>query len=131
MDSYTWYQELIKPAWAPPSWLFGPVWSILYILITISFGFVVYLHFKKRIPNRVLIPFLLNLFFNIIFTPIQFWLKSNVLAAVDVALVLFTLIWAMKAIYPYKKWVTYIQIPYVIWVAFATVLQWTVTYLNF
>ena len=52
------------------------------------------------------------------------------LAALDVMLVLGTLIWAMVAIYPYRKWVTYMQIPYVLWVTFATVLQLTITYLN-
>ncbi len=130
MDAYTWYSQLIKPTWAPPSWLFGPVWTVLYVLIAVSFGRVFYLVLQKEIPKRVALPFVLNIFFNLIFTPLQFGLKNNFLAAIDILLVFGTLVWAMKGIYPYAKWVTYAQIPYVMWVAFATVLQLTVTYLN-
>ena len=131
MQTYEWYQELIKPVWAPPEWLFGPVWSVLYILIAISFGYVLYLFITKRISFLVLLPFVLNLVFNLLFSPIQFGLQNNILAAVDIVLVLGTLVWALIAIYPYARWVTYINIPYTLWVGFATVLQFTVTILNF
>lgn len=131
MDYTNWYKELVRPAWAPPSWVFSPVWSFLYILIVISFGRVFWMYFKKTIPGIVALPFLLNLIFNLAFSPIQFNLQNNILAAIDVVLVLATLIWAMIAIYPHKKWITYIQIPYLLWVGFATVLQLTITYLNF
>lgn len=130
MNNYTWYQQLIRPSWAPPAYLFGPVWTLLYIMIAISYGKVFQMAFQKRILFIVALPFILNLIFNVIFTPIQFGLKNNLLAAVDIVLVLLTLIWAMVAIYPHAKWVTYMQIPYLLWVCFATVLQLTVTYLN-
>lgn len=130
LDSYVWYQMLIKPSWAPPSWLFGPVWTVLYILIAVSFGTVFYLGIRKRIPLRVVAPFLIHLIANIIFTPLQFGLRNNILASIDILLMLETLIHAMRVIYPYRRWITYIQIPYLLWVSFATVLQLTVTYLN-
>ncbi len=129
-QAYSWYSQLIKPFFAPPSWLFGPVWSVLYILIAISYGYVGYLFFTKRIPFIVLLPFILNLIFNFAFTPIQFGLQSNILAAIDILLVLGTLIWALLAIFPHIPWVTYINIPYILWVSFATILQLTVTWLN-
>ena len=128
--AYSWYSKLIKPSWSPPSWLFGPVWTFLYVLIAISFGKVFIMVFQKRIPFIIVLPFILNLIFNFSFTYFQFGLKNNYLAALDVLLVLFTLIWAMGAIYPYAHWITYMQIPYILWVSFATVLQLTVTYLN-
>ena len=129
-NTYNWYQMLIKPSWAPPSWIFSPVWTILYGLIILSFGkaFLLFLH--KKIPFIVSLPFILNLIFNFIFTPIQFGLKNNILATVDILLVLSTLIWAMIAIYPYRKWIAYIQAPYLLWVSFATILHLTITYLN-
>ncbi len=130
MNTYNWYAQLIKPSWAPPSWLFGPAWSLLYVLIGISFGKVFLMFFKKEIPFIVLLPFILNLVFNAIFTPIQFGLKNNLLATADILLLLGTLIWATVAIFPYVRWVSYIQTPYLLWVSFATVLQITVTYLN-
>ena len=86
--------------------------------------------FKGQIPFIVVLPFILNLIFNFSFTPLQFGLQNNILAGVDILLVLGTLIWAMIAIYPYAQWISYIQIPYLLWVSFATVLQLTITYLN-
>lgn len=124
------YQQLIRPSWSPPSWLFGPVWSFLYILIATSFFKVFQLAFQKRISFIIALPFILNLIFNFAFTPLQFGLKNNLLAAIDILLVLITLIWAMIAIYPHAKWVAYVQIPYLLWVSFATILQLTITYLN-
>lgn len=131
MEMNTWYQTLIKPEWAPPAWLFGPVWATLYTIIAVSYGYVGYLYFKGVIPFAVLLPFLLNLLFNFLFTPLQFGLQSNLLAAIDIVLILGTLLWALVVIYEYAPVVTYVNIPYVLWVSFATVLQLTITYLNF
>ena len=130
MNTYTSYAQLIKPTWAPPSWIFGPVWTVLYILIAISFGTVLKMFISKQIPFVVMLPFLLNIIFNGLFTWIQFGLKNLPLASIDILLVLGTLVWAMIVIFPYAKWITWIQVPYLLWVLFATVLQLTITVLN-
>lgn len=133
MDTYNWYSQLIKPKWAPPSWLFGPVWTVLYAIIAISFGNVFYKVYTKELPLVVALPFALNLLFNFIFTPIQFGLKNNLLASIDILLVVGTLIWALFAIWhasPELRWIAYINIPYLLWGTFATILQLTITYLN-
>lgn len=130
METYNWYSQLLKPTWAPPSWLFGPVWTVLYILMAISFGKVFLMAWQRQIALIVALPFVLNIIFNLAFTPIQFGLKNNLLAAIDILLVLGTLIWAMLAIYPHARWITYINIPYLLWVSFATILQLTITFLN-
>ncbi|MDO8504719.1 MAG: TspO/MBR family protein [Candidatus Liptonbacteria bacterium] len=130
MEAFSWYAGLVKPSWAPPAWLFGPVWTLLYVLIAISFGRVFALVWRKKVPFAVALPFILNLIFNFAFTPVQFGLKNNFLAAADILLVLGTLIWAMIIIYPRERWITYIQIPYLLWVSFATALQLTITFLN-
>lgn len=129
-NSCTWYKTLIKPTWAPPSWLFGPVWSVLYVIIAATYGYVGYLFLTRKIPFVVILPFVLNLVFNGIFTWLQFGLKSNVLAMADIFLVLATLVWALVAIFPHAKGVAYANLPYLAWVCFATVLQVTVTWLN-
>jgi tryptophan-rich sensory protein len=129
-NSYEWYQLLLKPNWAPPSWLFGPVWSVLYTIIAFTFGTVFYRAYTGKLSWMIALPFVLNLFFNALFTPIQFGLKNNLLASLDILLVLGTLIWALLSIYPHIKWVALANIPYLLWVSFATVLQLTITYLN-
>lgn len=130
MDSYRWYLNLKKPSWAPPASLFGPVWSLLYLIIFVSFGFVFYNAAISVIPWLAALPFALNLVFNFSFTYFQFGLKNNQLASVDILLVLITLVWALVAIWPYLNWVSYINLPYLAWVLFATALQLTITYLN-
>ena len=129
-NAYNWYSQLIKPRWSPPSYLFGPVWSVLYVIIAASFGTVFYKAFTKQISWIVALPFVLNLIFNFAFTPLQFGIKNNLLGAIDILLILGTLIWAIIAIYPHVKWIAYAQTPYLLWVIFATVLQLTITYLN-
>ena len=133
MQAYNWYSTLLKPSWSPPSWLFGPVWTVLYIIIAVSFGTVFYRAFTGKLSWIIALPFALNLLFNFLFTPLQFGLKNNLLAAIDIVLVLGTLIWALLALwhaYPELRWAVYANIPYLLWVSFATILQLTITYLN-
>ena len=81
----------------------------------------------------VALPFALNLVFNFAFTPIQFGLKNNLLAAADIVLVVGTLTWALFALWhasPDMHWVVYANIPYLVWGTFALCLQFTITYLN-
>ncbi len=125
-----WYSTLIKPTWAPPSYLFGPVWTVLYTIIAITYGTVFYKIYTKELPLSIALPFVLNLIFNFSFTYLQFTLKNNLLASLDILLVLGTLIWAMVAIYPHVKWIALANIPYLLWVSFATVLQLTITWIN-
>ncbi len=127
------YMQFIKPWWSPPAWLFGPVWSVLYTIIAITFGTVFYKSFTGALPWMVALPFALNLFFNLIFTPIQFGLKNNLLASLDILLVVGTLVWALFALWhaaPDLRWMVYANIPYLLWGTFATCLQLTITYLN-
>jgi translocator protein len=130
MESAKQYAKLIKPNFAPPDWLFGPVWSVLYVIIFISYSIVFYKVIIGDLPKIVALPFILNLLFNFLFTYFQFGLKNNILASLDIILILATLIWAMIAIYSYFPWVVFVNIPYLLWVSFATILQFSITYLN-
>lgn len=129
-SSAAWYAQLAKPFFAPPAWVFGPVWTALYIVIAISFGYVLVQTLRQRLPFRLLLPFILNLVFNAAYTPIQFGLQNNLLASVDIVLVLGTLVWALAVIWPRVRWVALVNIPYLLWVGFATVLQLSITWLN-
>ena len=133
MNTYNWYSQLIKPTWAPPSWLFGPVWTALYAIMAATYGTVFYKAFAGKLSWMVALPFALNLVFNLAFTPIQFGLKNNLLATLDILLVVGTLIWALAAVWhasPDLRWVVYANVPYLLWGTFATGLQITITYLN-
>jgi len=141
-NTYNWYSTLIKPTWAPPSWVFGPVWSVLYTIIAVTYGTVFYKAYTGQLPLMVALPFALNLIFNFSFTYFQFGLKNNLLASIDILLVLATLIWALFALYqfsltnhietgsPSLAWIIYANIPYLLWVCIATVLQLTITWMN-
>lgn len=133
MSSKNWYAKLIKPKWAPPAWIFGPVWSVLYIIIIFSFGAIFYKSLTGDLSFTLTLPFILNLIFNFSFSPIQFKLKNNLLASIDILLILGTLVFSFYSIWnlaPELMWVVYVNIPYLLWVSFATVLQLRVTYLN-
>ncbi len=129
-NTYHWYQTLLKPQWAPPSWIFGPVWTVLYVIIAVSFGTIFYKAATAQIPRIIALPFVLNLIFNFAFTPLQFGLKNNIAAALDILLILGTLIWSIVTVFHQAPWVAYVNIPYLLWTVFATVLQLTITYLN-
>jgi tryptophan-rich sensory protein len=124
------YKSYKRPPLSPPEWAFGVVWPILYILIFISYGSVFSAVLKGDIGGVILIPFVINLLANGLFTYFQFKLKNNLLASLDIVVVLATIILTITMIWPYYHWVAYLQIPYLIWVTFATYLQFGVTILN-
>ena len=133
MDGRLLYSQYLKPPWTPPSWVIGIVWPILYMIIAVSFGAVFYKAFTKQIPRMVALPFALNLLFNFAFPYIQFSLANNLLASIDILLVVFTLIWALCAVWlkaPELRWVSYANIPYLVWGVYATTVQLAITYLN-
>jgi len=118
MEQADFYASMIKPAFAPPALVFSPVWTVLYVLIFISFGFVFYQTSHKKLPFPLAEPFILNLVENFLFVPIFFGLKNYWLGSFDILIVLISLLCAIRAIYPYYKWVAYIQVPYLLLVSF-------------
>ncbi len=133
MNEPTQYAQFIKPFWSPPSWIFGPVWTVLYAIIAVSFGTVFFRVYAGKLSWIVAAPFALNLVFNLAFTPIQFGLRNNLLATLDILLVVGTLVWALFSLWHASsdlRWVVYANIPYLLWGTFATCLQLTITYLN-
>jgi tryptophan-rich sensory protein len=130
MDYQKTYRSYKRPPLSPPDWIFGVVWPFLYILIFISYGFVFSAAFKGDIAWVLTIPFIINLLANGLFTYFQFKLKNNLLASLDIVVVLVTIILTMMLIWPHAHWVAYLQIPYLVWVTFATYLQFGVTILN-
>ena len=127
----SWYASLIKPSFAPPAEIFGPVWAVLYTIIFITFGIVFWQVARKKFPRKVALPFALNLVFNFAFSPVAFGLQNNLLASLDILLILGTIVWMIIAIWKHSRILALAQTPYFCWVAFATVLQISITVLNF
>ena len=125
-----WYETLWKPDWTPAPKTIGLIWQILYPIIIVSFGFVFVQAFRQKVPRNVAIPFAINFVANLIFTPIQFGLRNLPLAAVDILIVWGTIIWMMVVIWKHHKWVTVAQVPYFVWVSTATILQLSMTWMN-
>ena len=125
-----WYDSLWKPSWTPAPKTIGLIWQILYPIILLSFGFVFVQTMRKKVPRIVALPFAINLVANLIFTPIQFGMRNLPLAAVDILIVWGTITWMMVVIWKHHKWVAVAQTPYFVWVSIATVLQLSMTWMN-
>jgi benzodiazapine receptor len=125
-----WYDALDKPNWTPPPATIGLIWQILYPIILVSFGFIFVQAMRKKLPWMVAVPFAINLTANILFTPIQFGLRSLPLAAVDILVVWATIVWMMVAVWRHYRLVAVAQVPYLIWVSIATILQLSITWNN-
>jgi tryptophan-rich sensory protein len=125
-----WYQSLEKPTWTPAPGTIGLIWQLLYPVILLTFGFVFMQALRKKIPWTVAVPFAINLAANLVFTPIQFGMRNLPLAAVDILIVWSTIIWMSVAVWSHYRWIAMAQIPYFIWVSIATVLQLSITAMN-
>ena len=125
-----WYDSLAKPSWTPAPATISLIWTILYPVILVSFGFVFVQAFRRRLPGRVAVPFALNLVANLLFMPIFAGLRNVPLAAADIVIVWATIVWCAVAVWRHSKWVAVAQLPYFVWVSVATVLQLSITAMN-
>lgn len=125
-----WYNSLAKPSWTPAPSTISIIWTILYPIITISFGFVFVQAYRRKVPRLVTPPFAINLLANLLFMPIFAGLRNVPLAAADIVIVWATIIWCIIAVWPVYKWVAAAQVPYFLWVSTATVLQISITVMN-
>lgn len=130
MDRMDWYEALAKPAWTPPPGFIGTVWTLLYPVIIVTFGYVVYRVARGQAPAWLLMPIAINVISNIAFTPIQFGLRNLPLAAADILVVLATIVWCMVAFWPHSRPASLALTPYLAWVSTASVLQLSITWMN-
>jgi benzodiazapine receptor len=130
VERMDWYDSLAKPAWTPPSSFIGTMWTVLYPIIIVTFGYVVYRVARGQAPASLLVPIAINVVSNIAFTPIQFGLRNLPLASVDILVVLVTIVWCMVAFWPYSRVATLALTPYLAWVGTASVLQLSITWVN-
>lgn len=126
----TWYDSLAKPSWTPAPSTIGTIWTLLYPIIFIAYGYVIVRALNGSMPRTVLVPITLNLAANVAFTPIQFGLRNLPLASLDILVVLVTIVWSMAVIWPHSRAAAAALVPYLAWVGTATVLQLSITFMN-
>ena len=127
---HTWYAELAKPWFNPPGWLFGPTWTILYALM----GIALYIVWKEEGPIKdkfpALILFAVQLLFNAAWSFIFFGARAPLLAFIEI-----TALWLLIAVTLFLFWristtAGYLLVPYLLWVAFAAILNYSIWKLN-
>ncbi|MCD8507484.1 tryptophan-rich sensory protein [Candidatus Woesebacteria bacterium] len=126
----TWYATLNKPFFAPPNWLFGPVWTLLYFLMGVSFYLLWRQGWTKKSVRTARNYFLLQLGLNFLWTPIFFGLRSPLLALLVMSALWAAIIMAMLKIYRVSRMAAAILLPYLFWVSFAAALNAGIVVLN-
>ena len=122
----TWYVTLVKPVFNPPSWVFGPVWTVLYLLMGIS----LYMVWIKRVEIKAMIFFGVQLFLNALWSIIFFGLNNPLYAFIEIILLWFSIVFTIYYFYKIEKTAAYLLIPYLLWVSFAAILNFSIMILN-
>jgi tryptophan-rich sensory protein len=125
-----WFDNLHKPTWNPPGYLFAPVWTTLYLLMGISLALIwksKTTHSKKR--NAYLL-FATQLILNFCWSILFFHFHSPTLALVDIVLMAITITLTIFSFSAFSKLASWLLVPYLTWVIFATILNFSIWYLN-
>jgi len=122
----TWYVDLNKPGFNPPNWIFGPVWTILYLMMGIS----LYLVWTKKYDRTTLLIFGTQLFLNTIWSIIFFGLKMPLYAFIEIIFLWIAILMTIIYFYRINRTSAYLLIPYILWVTFASILNLYIFILN-
>ena len=122
----SWYSRLKKPSFNPPNWLFGPVWTLLYILMGIS----LYIIWNANGPVLAIIFFIIQLILNFLWSLLFFSLRKPLVAFIDIILLLAMIILTAIEFYQISSIAAFLFIPYILWVSFASLLNFSVYSLN-
>jgi translocator protein len=126
----TWFSTLNKPSWNPPAYLFGPVWATLYFLMGISLWLIWKTNAPENHKRNAVTIFAIQLFLNFWWSIIFFKFHSSGIALIDIFLMVITIsltIYYFSYISPLAAW---LLVPYIAWVSFATVLNYTIWCMN-
>ena len=127
----TWYPTLIKPSFNPPNWLFAPVWTLLFIMMGIAAGMIWnQLENQRELVKKALLFFTVQLLLNALWSYLFFGLNNVLLALIEVILLWLVIYETFHIFKKIDKKAAYLFIPYLIWVAFAAILNGSIYYLN-
>ena len=126
----TWYVTLNKPSFNPPNWVFAPVWTLLYLVMGIAAGLVWNQGPEDRNVKKALLLFLIQLLLNAIWSVLFFGMQNPTLALGEIFLLFISIYLCIKEFSQISKPAAWLMIPYLLWVAFATVLNLSIVLLN-
>ena len=122
----SWYLSLNKPTFNPPAWIFGPVWTILYLMMGVALGKL----YKQKIQNKYfIILFIIQFIFNLLWSPLFFYFERIDWALVDICALWGSLMMLVIGLRN-QKTVFLLLLPYALWVSFALVLNFTLYKMN-
>ena len=124
-----WYAALAKPSWNPPSWVFGPAWTILYAMMAVA-AWRVWLCGGWARQKKALGLFLLQWALNALWTPLFFGLHRPGWALAEILVLLTAILATIRVFWRVDRPAGLLLLPYAAWVAFATVLNWTIWRMN-
>ena len=125
-----WYENLRKPSWQPPNWVFGPVWTTIFAL-TVTAGVIVWQNAPQEATQRLIIGlFVVNGLLNIAWSVLFFTLRRPDWALGEVAFLWLSILALMIAFAPLSIWATLLLAPYLVWVSIASFLNFTIVRLN-
>lgn len=126
----TWYTTLQKPVFSPPNWIFGPVWTLLYLMMGIS----LYTFWNKKTPTNEkrqgFSLFFVQLTLNVLWSILFFGLKSPIAALIGIIFLWFAIYLTIRKFLEASKLAGWLLIPYLVWVSFATILNLAIVFLN-
>lgn len=125
-----WYANLNKPFFTPPDWLFGPVWTLLYLLMALSASLVWQKGLESPIVRIALALYLLQLILNGLWTPLFFGLKMPLAAFIEILLLWTAIILTIIASARVSMPAALLLLPYIVWTSFAAVLNFSIWLLN-
>ena len=125
----TWYATLEKPFFSPPNWVFGPVWTLLYLLMSLSL-YLLWTQPSKKDKTKAFIVFGTQLVLNTLWSIVFFGLHSPIGGMIVILGLLAAIIITMRYFWRFSKTATYLLVPYLLWVSFATILNTAVAFLN-
>jgi benzodiazapine receptor len=129
-DTGTWYQSLQKPSWQPPDWLFGPAWTLIFALATVSAVYAWRNALDRTQREWVIGLFALNGFLNVLWSLLFFALRRPDWALIEVIFLWLSILLPIAVFWRFARPASLYLIPYVLWVSFAAFLNLTVVRLN-
>jgi benzodiazapine receptor len=126
----TWYAHLAKPGFTPPNWLFGPAWTLLYILMAVAFWRILTLHKGASGKGPAIFWFLIQLILNALWSVAFFGLHSPLYGLVVIGLMIIAIIITMIRFFRLDPWAGIMLVPYLAWVSFASALNAAIFFLN-